>query len=182
MNAIPVVDEDDGHDYPTVITLDPGGTTGWTVMMVHPDCLTDPDVSILANIMHHEQGQFDGPEVEQAIQIIDLFDAWDTAAIVCEDFQLRTIAAELSPVRIRAMLELHLFREPDEGRSIFLQMPSMATGTMTDARLKDWKLYRPGQEHARDSLRHALMFLRRCTDPNQGARLRKLAWPHIYGG
>lgn len=148
-------------------------------MMVHPDCLRDPDVPILSNIMHHEQGQFEGPELEQADEIIDLFEAWDNAVIVCEDFQLRTIAAELSPVRIRAMLELYLHRLSEDPRPILLQMPSLAKSTVTDPRLKQWKLYRPGEEHARDSLRHAITFLRRCT---KDQRLRKLAWPSIYGG
>lgn len=172
------MDEDDNHDYPTIIALDPGGTTGWSVIMVHPECLSDPDVSILENILHYEQGQFEGPELDQADEIIGLLQAWDNAAIVCEDFQLRTTAAELSPVRIRAMVELYIHRDPEENRPIFLQMPSLAKTTVTDKRLKQWKLYRPGEEHARDSLRHSITFLRRAS---VDVRIRRAAWPSIYG-
>ena len=102
----------------------------------------------------------------------------DNAAIVCEDFQLRTLAAELSPVRIRAMIEMYIRLSPDENRPIFLQMPSLAKSTVTDARLKQWKLYRPGEEHARDSLRHSITFLRRAS---VDVRIRRAAWPAIYG-
>jgi hypothetical protein len=172
------VDEDDAHDYPTVIALDPGGTTGWCVMMIHPDALKDPEISIVDNIMHYEQGQFEGAELDQAEEIIQLLQAWDNAVIVCEDFQLREITAELSPVRIRAMIEMYLRLDPEEDRPIWLQMPALAKGTITDQRLKQWKLYRPGQEHARDALRHSIMFFRRASAE---LKIRRTAWPEIYG-
>lgn len=175
-----VTDEDDTHDYACLISLDPGGTTGWNVIMVHPDALEDEDVSILANIMHYDQGQFEGTELEQADEIISLWEAWDNAALVCESFELRQADAELQPVIIRAMLEWYLHKLPRvERRPLFVQSPSLVMNSITDARLKRWGIYHKGQEHARDSLRHSIMFLRRAKEDQ---RIRKLAWPQLFGG
>lgn len=49
----------------SVVAIDPGGTTGWSVMMVHPEALLDPDTSILENIEHFAQGQTIGDEEAQ---------------------------------------------------------------------------------------------------------------------
>lgn len=43
--------------YPTVIALDPGGTTGWSVMQCRPEALSSPEVKILDNITHWAEGQ-----------------------------------------------------------------------------------------------------------------------------
>ncbi len=43
--------------YPTVVALDPGGTTGWSVMQVHPDALSSPSIKILENVTHWAEGQ-----------------------------------------------------------------------------------------------------------------------------
>jgi hypothetical protein len=163
--------------FPTVIAFDPGGTTGWAVITVHPDALEDPDVPILENILHWDQGQIVGDEHSQVDHIIEMLDLWDGAAVLFEDFELRTMAAELSPVRITNTVSWALTRLFDPPRNIFLQMPAMAMTTATDARLRRWKLYRPGQEHARDATRHAIVFLRRA---KQAARMRAAAFPHAY--
>lgn len=154
--------------------------------MVHPDALEDDDVSILANILHYEQGQFDGAEIDQAFQVISLWEVWEDAALLTEDFKLRTADAELQPVIINAMLEMYLAALPeDDRRPLFKQMPSLVMDSITDQRLKSWgqtasvPLYRPGQQHARDSLRHSIMFLRRAKEDE---RIRKLAWPQLFGG
>lgn len=42
---------------PVVIAFDPGVTTGWSVMRVHPDALQLPNVSILENVLHWAHGQ-----------------------------------------------------------------------------------------------------------------------------
>jgi hypothetical protein len=44
---------------PTLVTFDPGGTTGYSVMQIHPESLVDPDVKILNNIQFHSHGQID---------------------------------------------------------------------------------------------------------------------------
>lgn len=163
---------------PTVIAFDPGGTTGWSAFTVHPDALCDPDVSILENIIHWDQGQIEGDEVSQADCIIEMLDMFDGAAVLFEDFELHNLAAELSPVRLTAVATWACQRLFEPARTIYLQMPSMMT-TASDDRLRRWGLYRrDNQPHARDATRHAIVFLRRAKN-NLG--IRKAAWPHAYG-
>jgi hypothetical protein len=44
-------------DHPTVVWFDPGGTVGWSVLQVHRDALSDPQVQILGNVQHWAHGQ-----------------------------------------------------------------------------------------------------------------------------
>jgi hypothetical protein len=167
-------------EYPAIISIDPGGTTGWNVIVVHGDSLSDPHCSILENIIHWEQGQFEGDEFAQADEIITLIDLWDDAAILFEDFILRKFSAGrelLSPVRITSMVAYHISRTYTPPRPIFMQMSELAMSTVTDDRLKKWGLYQPGEQHARDALRHSVTFMRRSKD---NKRIREAAWPHIY--
>lgn len=174
------------NGWATAIALDPGGTTGWSVMCVEPDCLADPEISVLASITHWAQGQVDGDEDDQARALVQLIAAWPHAAVVVENFTLRTFKQSrelLSPVRITAKLSYVMKHGLEDvapaGRRMWLQEPSMAKSTATDDRLKDWGLYRRagGEEHARDATRHAITFLRRCSDR---PKLRHNAWPRLY--
>lgn len=173
----------------SVVALDPGGTTGWSVLMVHPEALCEPDVPVLANIEHFVQGQFTGEEDEQARQIMELIECWSDAAVVIEDFTLRTFRMDaelLSPVRITAKVEFGLkFWEGLGGWQrprirVFKQQPALAMRTATDARLKEWRLYSAegAQQHARDATRHGITFLRRAKEK---PTLRAEAWPALYG-
>jgi hypothetical protein len=179
------VDADNG--WVTVVAIDPGGTTGWSVMCVEADALCDPDVSILKSIAHRASGQVDlGNEDAHAGELVELLAAWPLAAVVIEDFQLRTFKMSrelLSPVRITAKVEYALFHGLQdcvpEGRRVFKQNPSLAKSTATDDRLKQWRLYirEGGMEHARDADRHAITFLRRAKDK---PKIRHAAWPHLF--
>lgn len=172
------------NGWATVIALDPGGTTGWAVLCVEKDALSDPDLSILKSITHYAQGQVEGSENTQILACCELLAAWPYAAVVIEDFILRKFQQGremLSPVRITAAIDYLFWRGLDDidppGRLVFKQQPSLAMRTATDDRLKTWGLYRPGQEHARDATRHAITFLRRGSEK---PRLRAMAWPHTY--
>jgi hypothetical protein len=182
---------------PTVISIDPGGTTGWSVMVVHPEALVDKDVPILTNILHRDNGQVRAIPVasgkvkvrdlsleeRRCVQVIwsNVIVKWPGACVVIEDFILRkqSMSRELlSPVRLTAALELMIdFHEfPAE---IVRQTASEAKQCATDDRLKKWGLYQRagGQEHARDADRHSITFLRKCS---QSGALRGQAWPHLY--
>lgn len=177
--------EDHDNGWTTVIALDPGGTTGWSVMCVDVDALSDPDISILKSISHWAQGQVVGPENDQIKSIVDLLAAWPNAAVVIEDFILRKYVQGrelLAPVRITAAVEYVFWRGAEgigqPGRPVFKQQPSLAMKTATDDRLRTWDLYlRDGNEHARDATRHAITFLRRASERPQ---LRHRAWPGWY--
>lgn len=184
---------------PTVISIDPGGTTGWSVMVVHPEALIAPDVPILTNIEHWANGQIGAkpellnakkPDVRELAAeerrcvntlLSDVVRRWPGACLLIEDFVLRKMSKSrdlLSPVRLTAALE---YAVELEGLSMTYQRqaPSEAKATATDDRMKKWKLYRRagGMEHARDADRHSITFLRKC---KAKPSLRGLAWPHLY--
>ncbi len=183
---------------PTVISIDPGGTTGWSVFVVHPEALVDKDVPILTNILHRDNGQVRAippkekgkikvrelsMEERRCVRTImqDVVLKWPGACVVIEDFILRerSMSRELlSPVRLTAALELLI---DDSGMEFDLQRqtPAEAMQTATDDRLKKWGLYQRagGMQHARDADRHSVTFLRKC---KASGLLRGQAWPHLF--
>lgn len=167
-------------DNPTLVTVDPGGVTGWSVTSVHPEALCVPEVRILSNVLHWSHGQITGSENEQTAQLLGIIDSWPGCYVLIEDFILRTAISSrevLSPVRITAKLEYALWVV---GKTSSRQMPSEAKSVATDSRLKSWGFYQRegGLEHARDADRHALTWLRKCKEKEW---LRKACWPYIYG-
>jgi hypothetical protein len=183
---------------PTVISIDPGGTTGWSVMRVHPEALVDREVPILTNITRHDHGQIRAipvlanprhkpkarelsTEERRCVRTLmqDVVLAWPGAVVVIEDFILRKQSMDrelLSPVRLTAALEWAI---DESGIPYHLdrQTPSEAKGGATDDRLRKWGLYKRagGLEHARDADRHSIVFLRIEKGSGIG-----LAWPHLY--
>lgn len=158
-----------------LIALDPGGTTGWCLMSIGMQAMVDPEFRILNSIAMYTFGEVRGNEHEQLSEIENLIDAWPGAAVVREDFILRTQSKDprvLSPVRLGFGID-HLMYQ--RGRTAFTQQPAMAKTTATDERLKSWGLYRPGSDHARDATRHAITFARRAKD---NKKLLLQAWPH----
>lgn len=183
---------------PTVISIDPGGITGWSVMVVHPDALVDKEVPILTNIDHRENGQVQAMPIAKVgkvkardlsreeracvkILMRDVILKWPGAAIVIEDFILRKQSMDralLSPVRLTAALEWAI-DETGIPYEMFRQTPAEAKGLATDERLKKWGLYSRagGMQHARDGDRHSITFLRKA---KQIGSVRAEAWPHLY--
>ncbi len=166
-------DVDDGWHDPEayqVISLDPGGTTGWAIFSVHPEAMTgDPDIPIMANIEWWTAGQFTGRQDDQVDQIVAMVRSWPGARLVTEDFKVRQLNAELSPVEINAMV----LRET-RPRYWVKQMPSLAMDTVTDERQKLWGFWIPGQEHARDAVKHNITFLKRRKEFEVAAARRLL--------
>ena len=120
----------------------------------------------------------DAGEVLQVRQIAGLLSNYPEAALVIEDFQLRTQNMDrevLSSPRLRLAIEAEEMLH-GAGRVPFLQQP----GVMRDAaddRLKRANLYFPGMEHARDAARHAATFFRALrADEN----LRVQAFPRHF--
>lgn len=158
----------------TTIGLDPGGTTGWAVTQI-PNSSMSGSNGVLAG-MKLECGQFEGSHDEQTDQIIELIFSYEEPAVVMEDFELRQLQVELSPVQIAAKVEYELHREALDGLMIpyFLQKAALAKTTVTNDRLKRWGLWVPGQRHARDGIRHCITFNRRC---RENRSLLLAAWP-----
>lgn len=176
-------------DMVAVIAIDPGGTTGWSLMVLPPEALSDPDERILANIVQHKhgevsslQGKSGDYEEGESIAVDDLWtliEAWPEAAVVIEDFILNVRRRDrdlLSPVRITSKITFLLWKNR---RTWTKQSPSDAKNTCSDERLKKWGMYQRhgGLEHARDADRHALLLLRKA---KASARDRARIWPHLY--
>lgn len=177
-------------DQISILGLDPGGTTGWSLLVI-PKEIDGTDVfshkldKILENIVNWDHGEIVtlGAEDESAYRLSSLIMQRPGIAVVVEDFILRAERKEksrelLSPVRITAKLESYLWRMQCK---MFLQQPAQAKTTVTDERLRLWGCIPPDglTDHARDADRHVILFLRRCLGA-AGAQLKVSAWPHIY--
>jgi hypothetical protein len=182
-----LVPEDDDYIWASLLALDPGGTTGWSVMQVHPQALVDPEVRILDNIAHFSQGQIYGGEIDQELELLDLLDLWPNTPVMIERFVLRKFLKSeelLSPVRITAVVEFFVANGhvgKFAPRPYAKQQPADAMRTATDERLKEWGFYRAdGNEHARDATRHAITAFRNAKNQSTG-KLRRHLWPQLYG-
>lgn len=121
----------------------------------------------------------DGGEVLQVRQIAGLLDNHTEAALVIEDFSLRTANSDrevLSPARLRLAIQAEEILH-GVGRVPFLQMPSEAMNAATNDRLKRAGLYWPGMPHATDAARHAALFFRRC---RSSETVRVQAYPRHF--
>lgn len=191
-----------------VIAIDPGETTGWAYMSIHPDALINPQVKVLDNIILHTHGQVDcgalkgnlGKSPQKGVSnsgenagisdILKLLRTYPGAFVIIEDFiprQFNQARHFLSPVRIGKVLDWWLWTQ---NRNYVFQSASEAKSTATDDRLKYWKgkstgdngLYQPGSlVHARDADRHAITWIRKAVGGGQKAReTREFCWPHLY--
>lgn len=146
------------------VGIDPGGTTGWCLMVVEKSAMLKADIKILESLAFWSAGEWTGPETRQARRAVELMNEWRAAGVI-EDFILRQLAGGrdlLAPVRVTAGIETLLDGERFGVTRVVVKQPgSLAMTTMTDERLKAVGLYRPGQPHANDATRHVCTWLRR---------------------
>lgn len=147
----------------TALSFDPGGTTGWSIIAVHPEAVGgDPDVKILDNVEFWTCGELIGSEFDQVDEMVELVERWPAARLVIEDFVLRVKSPDkgiLSPVRITFGVELGC-----RPRYFVKQAPALAMSTITDDRQKEMGFWVPGKPHARDATKHSLTFLKRMRE------------------
>lgn len=155
------------------LAFDPGVTTGWALFRVPKLRLLErgfiesirPDAGGGWNA-----GEFTGGDdyaVDTMLDIARLVyaevdeEAGDEWVILVEDFVVRMVQMDrsfLSPVRIAAAFRREMRRAPV---LVDMRTSSDAMNVVTDGRLRDWNLYRPGSVHARDAQRHAILTCRR---------------------
>lgn len=148
------------HEY-RALGADPGGTTGWDLTVIDKRALQQEDRKILEAVEFWSAGELTGPEDRQAAALAALAIQWGVNAFILEDFILRKMAGGrdlLAPVRVTARIEQALY---GSGIVVIKQQPSLAMTTMTDGRLKEQGLWRPGEPHANDATRHVWTWLRR---------------------
>jgi hypothetical protein len=180
-----------------LVWFDPGGVTGWCVVSAASAWVagqgsggwTRSGIGCSVNLRVLASGQTDcgagqrtqlgSDELKGMSVCSQLLSDWERAAWGFEDFvvgSFNTTREFLTPVRVFSVLTFWDWQA--HGRRPFVQLAAQAKGAATDARMKNVGLYRPGQGHATDALRHAVVFLLRCRARKE---LREAAWPEVYG-
>jgi hypothetical protein len=143
-----------------VLSLDPGGTTGWAAMSYDsskPIVLgrpTDGDWVV---------GQL-GPH-EHHLELRELLYKFPTATIVCESFEFRQYRQRdnINLMSREYIGIVKLFGQERGGLKstlpVVFQTAGAAKPFVTDEKLKIMGLWVPGQKHARDALRHMVTYL-----------------------
>lgn len=155
------------------LAFDPGVTTGWCVYRVPRQRLLTEGFLEAMRPGHGggwNAGEFTGGDDWSVDMMLDVTravyaevdeDAEDEWVILVEDFVVRMIDMKrsfLSPVRLSAGYRRDMRAAPVH---IEERLSSDAMNVVTDGRLRDWGMYRPGSVHARDAQRHAIMMCRR---------------------
>lgn len=129
-----------------ILSLDPGGTTGYTIAVVSDD---EPfEIMMQGQIKNGLKGFLDFHW--------DVLENFKIDKIVCESFNLREgiYGADLTPTYIIGALEaLYPVTE------IIYQEPKLKP-LCDDDRLKKLGLYIPGKPHMMDAVRHGIIYLR----------------------
>jgi hypothetical protein len=129
-----------------ILSLDPGGTTGYMIATVSPD--SELNIERSGQIKNSLNGFLDFHW--------DVLEDEDINLVVCESFTLREgiYGADLSPVYIIGALEA-LYPAIE----IVYQEPKLKP-LCDDDRLKKLGLHEPGKQHRNDAVRHAIIYLR----------------------
>lgn len=147
---------------PAIIALDPGLTTGMAFKAPGQEPTT---VQVVGRFEVYAW-------ITEAIKAEVEFQGRPRPIIVVERFTINANTAgksqQLDPLYIIGTVEYLALRN---GCPFHLQAPSQAKSFATDAKLKAAGWWVPGQDHARDALRHLMVFL--CT--------HRTAWPELGG-
>jgi hypothetical protein len=152
------------EDIYSLVTYDPGGTTGWSVWAIRMEAMLDDRAKILKNILAWSCGEIWGDELDQVSEMLDLAERWEKAQLLHEDFILKRFSEArelLSPVRLTFGFKVGL-RERGDTRRIIEQSSSLALTTFTDERLKELGFYaQTKSDHERSAISHGLTWIRR---------------------
>lgn len=164
--------EDELTFWPRAMWIDPGISTGLTILWFDPVILLQRPAApthraVIAwwtdQLVGHRNAQ-----VLRACNIVKLLGGEVGLLIGIEDFILRTSnqdRAALEPIRWTHSFEFALWRglRDHDGvtrrRGYVVQSPADAKTRFGDDRLRPIGLYTPGPDHIRDSTRHALLWL-----------------------
>lgn len=161
-----------------VFAVDPGGTSGWASAVLRNRGSVRQTLRRASRKGTFEAGQTRGSYDDQAWELFELYLGFRYRAhtelgvpvanidLVIEDFQLRQMAVELTPVEIRAALVVST--RALHNRPIVYQQPSQALSFATSDRLRDWGVWVTGfggrLEHAADATRHLSLRVAKVLD------------------
>jgi hypothetical protein len=148
----------------SLLTFDPGGTTGWAIFVVRMSAMMESRKKILSNIAFWSCGEIIGYELDQVDEMLELASLWPRAQLLHEDFTLLKANNSddlLSPVRLTFGFEWGL-RERGDERVVIKQSASLALTTFTKDRLEQLGFaQRTHSDHERSGISHGLTWLRR---------------------
>lgn len=136
---------------PHCVTLcfDPGHTTGWAAF---------------AGTSLTNAGEIVTKPIEAAVSNVDnLIETYTPDIVVIEDYRIykwrakHHVGSEMLTTRVIGCIETLCVIN---GISPIIKQPAhVAKKFCTDSKLRAWVMYRPGQKHARDAIRHGCYFL-----------------------
>lgn len=193
------------EDSAVILSLDPGGTTGWSIMEIAPEAISDlPEhrgIGVVQNILRWKHGQVDcgsrrgdlgtnsaglrnggvssSGENAGVGEILGLIRNWPTAVVVIEDFILdfKRFSSGRDLLSPVRITSSVVFDLWLQRRDHHLQTPSLAKSTARDEQLKAWGLYTStgGLGHARDADRHSITFAKRASEVTSKGRALRMA-------
>lgn len=123
---------------PTVVWYDGGGTTGWAVISVHPDALTDPECFVMDNVTFFACGEFYGNEFMQVDQMIALAELWPGAALGVEHWVLYDSQKDRKDENLTSLVRINAaFRYGLHSRAMLAQHYEDRCGATMPALLGD---------------------------------------------
>lgn len=126
----------------TIVALDPGGTTGVTVL----DEVGDAWTMQLGPEDHH-------------LELYKLLTSWEPDVVVCESFMYRQndrTGIKLNSVEYIGVAKLWC---QTNNKKFVLQTPAQAKGFVTDEKLKLLNFFARAQRHANDATRHLVYYV-----------------------
>lgn len=145
-----------------ILGLDPGGTTGW--------CRWHRDKDDY-NLVQFDTALADPEKIRLFVKYLRCQYAWnDTLDVVCEIFEYRQedsmgrTKIDYTPAKVEgAVRYIHAYmehNEPGDSKLVF-QQANQAKGKgafWTEDKLRRVGLWKPGEPHAMDALRHVLYY------------------------
>jgi len=136
----------------TLLTFDPGETTGYCFFKVDGD-----------SVDMVEHGQLPTNPVEKGAElIIQLIERLQPTIVVYEEYKVydwKSASHSWSNLHTPQLIGCIKFMCSQKKIPIFHHMAQQAKIFCTDEKLVSWGFYIKGQKHARDSIRHALLYL-----------------------
>jgi len=148
-----------------LLCLDPGETTGWAVFV--DGFLTDWGQSPTV-ILSTDKGANQGEKILNWPILYSLFADTNPKQVICEDYKV--YAHKLDQHTYSSVYTLRLIGGIDMLCAlgwgsypipvpISYQMAAQHKGFVTDEKLKEWDMWRPGMKHSRDAIRAGIYFL-----------------------